>query len=134
MPSNALIRKAVIGVALVLGTAGALPVLAATIGGANVTAKAQVDALNSPDQTVFVDVGVERNMGFLGDHPHVTIDHFNHRAQNEDRPEDSSYSHSWVTLPRIGTNGVDSYEVEDGSPCISCGYIDRACAWLGDRC
>jgi hypothetical protein len=133
MPSY-LTRKVVIAVALVLGTTGAIPVLAATTGGKTVTANVQVDALDSPDQTVFVDVGVERNMGFLGDRPHVTIDHYNHRDQAED--PDDELSHGWdiVTVGRIGPEGVSHNSVDDGTPCISCGPIDRACALLGDRC
>ncbi len=132
--SSHLTRKVVIAVALVLGSTGALPVLAATVVGPKVTAKAQVDALNSPDQTIFVDVVVERNMGFLGDHPHVTIDHYNHRDQAED--PDDELSHGWdiVTVGRIGPEGVSHNSVDDETPCISCGPIDRACALLGDRC
>ena len=135
MRSKASIRKLMIGVVFALVTTGAVPVLAASVGGPNVTAKAKVDALNSPDQTVYLDVAINRNMGPLGDHPHVTVDHYNHReqAENED-PED--YSHGWdiVTVGRIGPEGVEHYSVDDGRPCNTCGPIDRICALLGDRC
>ena len=134
MRSKASMRKLMIGVVFALGTAGAVPVLAASLGGPNVTAKAQVDALSSPDQTVYLDVAINRNMGPLGSNPHVTIDHYNHRDQAEDSQDGQSYGWDFITVGRIGPEGLDHHTVDDGTPCITCGAIDKACALLGDRC
>ena len=134
MRSKGTIRTLVVVVVFALGLTGATQVFAAGVAGTKVTAKGRADVLNSPDQTVFVDASIQRDKGFFkGDH-HVIVDHYNHRAQEEDRPEDSSYGHTLVTLPRVGTYGVWHYEVDDGRPCKTCGPIDTVCALLGDRC
>jgi hypothetical protein len=133
MRSKASIQKAVIGMVFALGLACSLPALAGSIGGTTVTTRTHVDVLNSPDQTIFANVQVERDRGpFKGD-PAVTIDHYNHRAQNEDRPEDLGYGWTIVSAPHV-VFPIYSQEYEGGRPCISCRPIDEVCELIGDRC
>lgn len=127
------IKGMIVGTVLAVGLAGAAPVLAASIGGTDVTVKRHVDVLHGQDQHVYVEVAIDRDEGPLQGHPRISVEHFDHRGQAED-PDDLGYGWDHVTAPWIGTQGVDHYDVANGTPCWSCGPIDTVCALLGDRC